>query len=516
MFKSEAKLFLPILAASLMISGCEKNSFSFLQEEWNNDNLPTWFDPEIETTFSMLPISGSLDYIPWTGSAWPSYRGGLALRWLSPAADAWQDYLYTLDELRSMSYDEIARLSPTEKYDIFSDDYSYSLTLAERARVSPNDPHWYGVCHGLAAASLLYAEPHPIVTKNAAGITVPFSSADLKGLFTLVQATADPAIANWRYIGVRCDSDLMIPPGGLNTDACRDSNAGAFHVALTNEVGIHKRGFVIDRTRGSIIWNRPVFGFTSQVAGEQGPTPGAAPGTVRELLMETKVYTVKSSNAQWNVALNSNDVPTGTEDYKYRLELDSSGRIVGGEWSSWERPDFAWKTLNTDIESYMVGSFANLRKLNLLMASAPTAARPGARPLPTPIATPTVSPTASPTIAPTVSPTPSPVNSRIETVVAAGESAFEFDVRVDRTYSESEWIEIEGRLQNILTPSARMELRKGSVLLATSLSNISTRRFSLRFKLPAGNYPDLTLNLLDYQTGELSNHASFALKVISR
>ncbi len=36
-------------------------------------------------------------------------------------------------------------------------------------------------------------------------------------------------------------------------------------------------------------------------------------------------------------------------DYHYDLELDSSGRIVGGEWYQNRHPDFVWMPLSNSV-----------------------------------------------------------------------------------------------------------------------------------------------------------------------
>ncbi len=102
-----------LVGLGVLIAGCGvRSSFSLMKEAWNSDNLPSWFDSQVVTNFQSLPLSGMLDTIPWSGSSWGSKDGGLALRWLIPGANAWSSPLYSLDDLRSMSYDDIARLSP--------------------------------------------------------------------------------------------------------------------------------------------------------------------------------------------------------------------------------------------------------------------------------------------------------------------------------------------------------------------------------------------------------------------
>lgn len=507
--------------AVLLFLACSANHpWSFVKEVWNDNNLPTWFDSEINTEFSALPLSGELNDIPWSGSAWTSNKGGLAARWQTADSDAWSYPLYSLEQLREMQYDSIALLSPAEKYDIFSNDYSYAFTNSERARVGKSDPSWYGICHGLASASLLHTEPRAAIVYNDAGIAIPFSSADIKALYALMHATASPSMANWKYIGVRCNSDLQANSGDANSDACRDTNAGAFHVALANEVGIHKRGFVVDRTRGEVIWNRPVFGYSSKVIGEQAPSEGSAVGTVREMVVQTSVFTTKSSEARWHASTSLGSIPTGTERYNYRLELNSEGKIIGGEWISWERPDFAWKTTNTNVVDYMIGPFANVKKLVAALGSAPSASQPGMGTFPTsqPSAVPTAVPIIVPTVGPTAYPTPQPsaLNLQTETLTVDGEFKFDVTIRRERVYLASEVIVFEGFVRDTLAPSSRVELKSGSQLLASTATNIATGKYILRFQLPAGDYRALNLRFVGYRDGTLFSNMGIALTIWNR
>ena len=51
--------------------------------------------------------------------------------------------------------------------------------------------------------------------------------------------------------------ELGIP----ESDACSDTNAGAFHTAISNLVGIRKTSLVEDRAYDYEVWNQPVRGY---------------------------------------------------------------------------------------------------------------------------------------------------------------------------------------------------------------------------------------------------------------
>ena len=42
-------------------------------------------------------------------------------------------------------------------------------------------------------------------------------------------------------------------------------NAGSFHVILGNQIGMEKKGFVVDRDRSIAVWNQPVYSFQSSI-----------------------------------------------------------------------------------------------------------------------------------------------------------------------------------------------------------------------------------------------------------
>ena len=48
-----------------------------------------------------------------------------------------------------------------------------------------------------------------------------------------------------------------------------------------------------------------------------------------------------------------------TKTYKYRLELDKDGKIIGGAWISVDRPDFIWKKNDPGF----IGFFEDLSRI---------------------------------------------------------------------------------------------------------------------------------------------------------
>jgi hypothetical protein len=153
------------------------------------------------------------------------------------------------------------------------------------------------------------------------------------------------------------------------TTACRDVNPMTLHLALTHQLA-KGRPFVIDGSNSSSVWNAAISGFKVdflpiKLRDGTDSEPGVpvaiedfedrlksfrAPGTksIVALRSNLAIHVDHSPSLQFN----SNSAPaTQTITYTYSLELDSEGRIIGGEWGGLEHtdnpvyngtPDFIW------------------------------------------------------------------------------------------------------------------------------------------------------------------------------
>ena len=142
--------------------------------------------------------------------------------------------------------------------------------------------------------------------------------------------------------------------------ACRDTNAGAFHLVLAqylsdlNEVDA-KRSFVMDVTREDQVWNQPVYGFESTIEPVENIDEIDDPlkefraeGTVQIAKVTTKIQYGLERGPYVDYTEETGSKIT-SKTYKYTLELDKDGFVIGGEWavsaSSWgssSAPDFLW------------------------------------------------------------------------------------------------------------------------------------------------------------------------------
>jgi hypothetical protein len=127
-------------------------------------------------------------------------------------------------------------------------------------------------------------------------------------------------------------------------------------VVLTNYIGLRGQSFVMDKIRESEVWNQPIEGYSIKILNQnRGASEGAAAGTVREVVVEAVVRWVNEVENEWEKSGTNLKV----SNYKYRLELDSRGRIIGGAWLSFERPDFIW----TQSKPGFTGFMAPLKEL---------------------------------------------------------------------------------------------------------------------------------------------------------
>ena len=287
----------------------------------------------------------------------------------------------SLDEVKKMSQDELDSLSPAEKYDIYVGDYNFKLTNDVLKMTSPFDADWEGICNGWSSASLEFHEPKAVSVVNKEGVKINFASADLKALLAHYHAaitnnvfTRKKNIVN--RVGKKCDIHFPKESWFIQNDKeyynvlekgklvakevpseCLDIDAGAFHVVLANQIGLKNEGFIAEIVRDSEVWNQPVYGFDSVIVETLSQVKASATKeTAKQIRVKTKMYYANDGGqvywdknekedyfmATWNPTNGTADYSLGFEEYEYILDLDKKGNIIGGQWQSYERPDFLW------------------------------------------------------------------------------------------------------------------------------------------------------------------------------
>ncbi|MBY0517108.1 MAG: hypothetical protein K2P81_09380 [Bacteriovoracaceae bacterium] len=344
--------------------------------KWDKTNDPNKFarvtGKAFTAKFSSLPLKAKLSnpHFIWSDTFWPANLGGIAYRWNNePNPEIFKYKMYSKAEIEKMDVTELEKLSPTEKYDIFMGDYKYSLTKKVLGQNKPTDLWWEGICHGWSIAAVNHPEPARVNVENKDGITVPFGSSDVKGLLDYYYAEVHKT-KTYARIGARCGADGKVPgeaypedrvqtppkPSQANAPECSDVNAGAFHMALANMIGLQDRGFVADVDRFNDVWNQPVGEYSSQIMDERLPTPQeAAIGAARivrikmDMTYGEELNLLRPEDAKEEGGFMSMDPVTTTPEqtfttryYEYNLEIDAAGNVIGGSWISETRPDFMW------------------------------------------------------------------------------------------------------------------------------------------------------------------------------
>lgn len=310
---------------------------------------------------------------PWAGWYWPLSEGGMVNRYADPAMppreSPWGEIYQFLTG--SLGSGALEQLSPAEKYDLLIGDSQFSVS---RAMLETANDHasggsvesWYGYCAGWANASIMLPRPQHSVTVLAAdGRTwIPFRPSDIKALAALLWTNG---VAPARVVGTLCqDNPVRRDPttGRAEKIACRDTNPATFHLAITNQLGAAGRSLLIDSDSGYQVWNQPLvsysYSYFHPATGQAGsledshvrvdslpndPFRGTrALGTVFVVGIETRLTFVYQTRPR----VEDVDSPAWDElrnpVYRYELELDASGRIIGGEWLVRLHPDVLWLT----------------------------------------------------------------------------------------------------------------------------------------------------------------------------
>lgn len=330
----------------------------------------------------------SLETPPWADSYWPYYKGIIAARYTDKGFPNSKDFLTNFAYVQSRpasaifaSGDESAinSLSPAEKYDAVVGDSEYTLTdfswrqgqkqVAQYGRVAS----WMGICHGWAAAAHMQAPfpKQPVRVLAANGRAVTFYPGDIRALQSMLWANTN---LRARFVGNRCN---VVRPrrnanGRIIDSKCFDTNPATFHLALVNQLGIHRRSFVIDSTYDLEVWNYAVTSYDYKYFNPQTWREGQSLKAAMIPMSRFKVdkfREFRSPNAKYIVGiamdvthvsavspirgvLNSN--PTKTLRMIYDLELDADQNIIGGEWYSNAHPDFLW-TFDAGAQATAVG-----------------------------------------------------------------------------------------------------------------------------------------------------------------
>ena len=309
-----------------------------ITEEWGKDSDPLRMGKNLEARFFALPLHGQVAHSRkfWSGDYWPLNKGNINFRW-----HADRNFMLnspTLEELRRLRQQDIAQLSPAEKFDLLNGRYDYPLKREVLKIANLNAKNWEGICHGWAPAAINHNEPTPKVLINPEGIQIPFGSSDIKAILSYYYAYPYK-VQDTHQVGRRCYNSRVT----VDNDCRHDLNAGAFHLILANKIALENEGFIADLSRYKEVWNHPIKSYQSRVISEaRGRRRNSAPGTTRTVRVSTRIKYADETSNDWNTVQGTSLQRINSTEFSYILEIDIYGQIIGGEWSSIRRPDFLW------------------------------------------------------------------------------------------------------------------------------------------------------------------------------
>ncbi len=365
----------------------EFSPFSAYLGNDNPQNLldnPGIFINNINIIDSKSLASSRLPFQPWSSSYWPLSEGSITYRYSDPNIPRSDVNKYALYILEQRPADTLVNegkadlLSPAEKYDLLMGDKNYSLTnsILNDVKSYGKFEGWEGICHGWAPAAYMYNRPiRSVKVSNPEGKQITFYPTDIKALSSLLWANLNyPS----KFIGGRCNekNPQRDANGRILSQDCFDSNPGSFHLALINQIGINKRSFVFDATYDFQVWNQPLLSYSYYYFNPQTAQSSYKSSDVminKENFTRDKFKSYRSNNATYIVGVktkveyisetypdasskdSSNRDSIVAVEYIYDLEVDSNGKIIGGEWYQTAHPDFMWTPIgNADVSSSVV------------------------------------------------------------------------------------------------------------------------------------------------------------------
>lgn len=301
---------------------------------------------------------GESSKILWSDDYWAFNKGSIAKRYLDPHfpnSKSWKKNFEYIQS-RPVSQVDLETLSPAEKYDLLMGDPSLGLTqfnwaLGRKYYEKMQDvPAWMGIDHGWAAASIATPNPVRSVTlMSPEGKMITFTPSDIKALASALWANAQ---TETRFFGSRC-----------NLDVCQDNdpNPATFHLLLTEKLGKLHESCVMDVVGDFEVWNLPVQSFNLRYWNVETGQYVTSLENAKSLAKDGNDHSPK---AKWivgieNVLTFANETfpsaavqakpTTRTLRYRYDLEIDENGVILGGQWHQDLHVDFMWFYQDTSL-----------------------------------------------------------------------------------------------------------------------------------------------------------------------
>lgn len=334
----------------------DEGSAAELREAWSHDDDPKLLDASFTYVLDELPTWGVAEEMPWPGNFWPTSQDSINYRWAGSKSRSAAEK-YELAFGKSNVEDAVSKHlgvdSLTGRSCKWSSDCDKGQSCARRRGEKKGrcGVRWAGLCHAWAPASLLVPEPRKSAVYNG----VRFEINDIKALVVASFSRGVQA----KFLSLRCEESNKNKLD--DTKACRDTNAGSFHVAVANLLGLRRMGFIEDRNTDHEVWNFPVVAYrvtrdkrvspttANELLGVGGKSYAFNKKAVELRRIQLELTFVGAADPAVNGYL-TDDVEQFmyTDVYNYILELDGDGEIIGGEWMGGSRirhPDFLWLPL---------------------------------------------------------------------------------------------------------------------------------------------------------------------------
>jgi hypothetical protein len=310
---------------------------------WNERNNPYRLDANFIAVFDSLPTEGKLkdENLAWPAYFWARNKAGIARRWSAKKERNFKYKSPELYKLQNMKESQINLLSPAEKYDIYMESYDYPTVKLVRSQSDKTAGYWQGICHGAAPASAYHTEPKRVTLTNNDGVKITFYASDVKALLAYHYAKINDQKAT--LVGNRCYLLRTLPTGIYHS--CKDVNAGAFHIILTNRLGLQNKSFIADLDPFRQVWNHSALSYKSTIVSSSST----------KVRIKTTVHYNASAKPSYDRMVGTARDKHNIRRYEYEVKLNSNGEIIGGRWISRTRPDFVWEKPRSVFEGYWAG-----------------------------------------------------------------------------------------------------------------------------------------------------------------
>ena len=344
-------VFMTFLSLKLFAQDCnslppDKSDFCWVKKFLTNSPL----HDNLDNSYLKYNI-GINDYypkgnnVPWGGYYMPLINGGITTRWqVSESSHPTTSTLLTWDKVQKMTIDEIAKLSPSEKMDIYMGNKDFNITKNELTRRGPertNVQGWEGFCNGIRLAGVSLPEPiKEILVKSKSGdeIFIKFLPADLKAL-----GGAAYYYNEWY--------------ASLGENNKRKPNAAYFDILLRFVLGNQHRNFFLDIKQGSQKWNETIVGYKREIVKTNNSISQelSSQGVKTIVDIRTTLYLLgeigfSEANSQTTPLIENRQL-VNTWTTNYRLFVNENNEIIDGKWEKFdlqptniflEYPDYVW------------------------------------------------------------------------------------------------------------------------------------------------------------------------------